>query len=330
VLSVSCAKDGTFLLSLDGEAGAVWHCAWGQPPTALRRGGAAVASVSHSKSGKYLLTAAVDGAVTIAPEGSNEYWRGGAHADAKRVGACLSFDDAFLLSAGRDGIYVHKLLPNDPRDAILAEATLPLKAEEGAEGGDIREGSAYSIEEAKQKAESDAKQAQADEKKLGVRGQMSNLRKEFEAILKENEAMPEKERLPRDAFHIDPGLKESIEAETEARLEETKAELAWASEKAALGLEKMEETFLTSSAVEAMELKALGDAQLKVSSFRTTELADWQKEAMEQVHELIEAEQARGAWGKQASGAADYSAEEAGGEEDESGLPGAAARRARR
>jgi hypothetical protein len=96
--------------------------------------------------------------------------------------------------------------------------------------------------------------------------------------------MPEKERLPRDAFHIDPGLKESIEAETEARLEETKAELAWASEKAALGLQKMEETFLTSSAVEAMELKALGDAQLKVSSFRTTELADWQKEAMEQVH----------------------------------------------
>ena len=82
-------------------------------------------------------------------------------------------------------------------------------------------------------------------------------------------------RLPRDAFHIDPGLKESIEAETEARLEETKAELAWASEKAALGLQKMEETFLTSSAVEAMELKALGDAQLKVSSFRTTELADW-------------------------------------------------------
>ena len=154
---------------------------------------------------------------------------------------------------------------------------------------------------------------------------MANLRKEFEAILKENEAMPEKERLPRDAFHIDPGLKESIEAETEARLEETKAELAWASEKAALGLQKMEETFLASSAVEAMELKALGDAQLKVSSFRTTELADWQKEAMEQVHELIEAEQARGAWGKQASGAADYSAEEAGGEEDESGLPGAAA-----
>jgi len=94
---------------------------------------------------------------------------------------------------------------------------------------------------------------------------MANLRKEFEAILKENEAMPEKERLPRDAFHIDPGLKESIEAETEARLEETKAELAWASEKAALGLQKMEETFLTSSAVEAMELKALGDAQLKVS-----------------------------------------------------------------
>ena len=94
---------------------------------------------------------------------------------------------------------------------------------------------------------------------------MANLRKEFEAILKENESMPEKERLPREAFHIDPGLKESIEAETEARLEETKAELAWASEKAALGLQKMEETFLTSSAVEAMELKALGDTQLKVS-----------------------------------------------------------------
>ena len=50
------------------------------------------------------------------------------------------------------------------------------EGEEGAEGGDIREGSAYSIEEAKQKAESDAKQAQADEKKLGVRGQVTGRR----------------------------------------------------------------------------------------------------------------------------------------------------------
>ena len=83
---------------------------------------------------------------------------------------------------------------------------------------------------------------------------MANLRKEFEAILKENEAMPEKERLPRDAFHIDPGLKESIEAETEARLEETKAELAWASEKAELALTKLKQTFLEQVAVHHLEL----------------------------------------------------------------------------
>ena len=52
-----------------------------------------------------------------------------------------------------------------------------------------------------------------------MREKVADLRRRFSLLLDENASMPVAERLPRDAFHIDPGLKESIEAETEAHSE---------------------------------------------------------------------------------------------------------------
>lgn len=44
----------------------------------------------------------------------------------------------------------------------------------------------------------------------GVREHLHLIRSEFEALLAENAAKPEAERLPRSAFEIDPGLREMI------------------------------------------------------------------------------------------------------------------------
>lgn len=45
---------------------------------------------------------------------------------------------------------------------------------------------------------------------------MNHIRSEFEALLAENEAKPEAERLPRSVFEIDPGLREMV-AEVKGR-----------------------------------------------------------------------------------------------------------------
>lgn len=44
----------------------------------------------------------------------------------------------------------------------------------------------------------------------GVRDYLKLIRSEFEALLAENAAKPEAERLPRSAFEVDPGLREMI------------------------------------------------------------------------------------------------------------------------
>ena len=105
--------------------------------------------------------------------------------------------------------------------------------------------------------------------------------------------MPEKEPLPARPFHIDPGLKESIEAETEARPRRRRRS-SWASESGVGPPEDGRDLPRRAGRVEAMG-EGAGGCSAQGVVVPTTELADWQKEAMEQVHELIEAEQARGA-----------------------------------
>lgn len=65
------------------------------------------------------------------------------------------------------------------------------------------------------------------------------IRAEFEALLAENAAKPEAERLPRSAFEIDAGLREMVAAETARREEEARLEMAWDTEKRRLALAKL-------------------------------------------------------------------------------------------
>jgi len=293
VLSVHCLQEGGgLLLALDGQEGLLWECDGALPPVKHCRGEAPLCFVAASRSGRYALTASVDGSVATSEASSaklGSVWRGYLHGAAPSIVACLSFDDAFLLTVGADGLYCSKIAPNQPHDAVLSEATLPLAAEEGAPAADITSDTAYSIEEEKQKAESDAREAAAAEKKLGVGGQIDRLRAEFTALLRENAALGAAEQIAREELTIDPGLKESIGLETDARVEETKAELAWASEKAELALTKLKQTFLEQVAVHHLELHGF-ESGTSVSTFRSTRLAEWQQASIEEVHALISTE----------------------------------------
>ena len=104
---------------------------------------------------------------------------------------------------------------------------------------DMTDGATYSIEEAKQKTEEDNLLAAADSKKMSVREYLNKIRKEFESLLKQNESKPEAQRLSREEFEIDPGLRSMIEEEIAQKEEAARKELAWESEKAKLMLGKV-------------------------------------------------------------------------------------------
>ena len=122
-----------------------------------------------------------------------------------------------------------------------------------------------------------------------VRERVDDLRRRFSLLLGENDKLPQAEKLPREAFYVDPGLQDATLAETAARLEEAKLEMAFDSEKVQLARSKLEDAFLRGLVVENIALKGFANG-LIVRSFRTTELAGWLREAMEHVHALIDKE----------------------------------------
>ena len=127
-----------------------------------------------------------------------------------------------------------------------------------------------SIEDAKVKAEEDAKRAAAEEEKMGVRELLSKLKTEYAALARENDARPFAERLPAAAFEVDPGLREVIEAETLAHLERATESLAWHCEKSQLGLRKLRERFLDDVETERAVVRsfATGRSAFAATSFR--------------------------------------------------------------
>lgn len=217
-LAILCRKKpgdkrgSSFLLSFDSEEGTVWSCEWSTttPPSISQRHDAPVCLLQPSKSSNYHLSTAQDGSVCVLEREAESFWMGHAHGACSWLGAHLSFDDAFLLSAGTDeNFFVHRVPKNNVRDGMLRDITLPSLGEEMGSCVDITDPNTYSIEEAKQKQESDLREAAAEEKKMGVRGKVDKLRSEFAELLRQNEQLPPSERLPRDEFHIDPGLREA-------------------------------------------------------------------------------------------------------------------------
>ena len=293
ILPLKGAPDAglSFYVTFANEAGLMWQVTFGSTAAStIERHAAPIVYLRLSRSGSMLLSGAADGSVCVGELGSDAYWMGRMNGASPSVMPTLSFDDAYLVSAGGDGnIFVHKMATHDPKDPILSAIGLPSLAESGPNSADIVDKATYSIEEAKQKEESDARAAQAQEKKLTVKEKVELLRKKFANLLAENTALPTAERLPRESFYVDPGLKEATEAETLARLEEARAELAWTSEKSALSRSKLEAHYLQGLAVESIALYGFANDKV-VRSFRLVELVAWQKEAMEHVHALIDKE----------------------------------------
>jgi len=155
---------------------------------------------------------------------------------------------------------------------------------------DITDPRSYSIEEAKLKQEEDDRQAAAEKKKQAMRLEVAELRKEFVQLLRQNAALDKTQRLPRDAFELDPTLRAELEQEAQQKIDEVRAELAWISEKHSLALQKLRAKFLDNLLVEHISLRAFND-NIAVACFRTPELPPFLRQAIEHVHRMMESEE---------------------------------------
>lgn len=76
------------------------------------------------------------------------------------------------------------------------------KIDESSLPDDIEDPNAYSIEEAKQKAEYDKMMKDAEEKKREVRRHITKMRRMFKQLLEQNDALPVHLRLHKDVSTV--------------------------------------------------------------------------------------------------------------------------------
>lgn len=300
---------GKFLLALSGRAaGKMYECDFEDPTTVVSHpaSGGQLSSLRYSHSGRFMVSGSSQGSVRIAQldselgRPSDVFWEAPLH-DSQRGavrGAALSFDDTYLLTVSDDGsFYVSEVQAEalrgsaqEGREFTMADVTEAQDAEI-EQVADAKEGEVYSIEEAKQKTEEDNLLAAAEQKKLSVREYLDKIRREFEELLKQNAAKPEAQRLPREEFEIDPGLRAMIEEETAKKEEIARKELAWENEKARLMLAKVRKWFLDDVEVERIVLHGFMNRK-SVTSFRTRKLSEEMQLEIARVHELIDEENA--------------------------------------
>lgn len=162
-----------------------------------------------------------------------------------------------------------------------------------SDGADITDATTYSIEDEKLKQEEDERVRNAEDKKRQVRLQIDKMRKQFTELLTQNNALEKSQQLPREAFELDPKLREQLELEAQKKIEDVKAELAWISEKHSIALQKLRAKFLDHVLVEHITLRSFRAPYTSVSSFRTPELPQFLTEAIEEVHRVLTSDENR-------------------------------------
>ncbi|KAL8598401.1 hypothetical protein ACOMHN_032678 [Nucella lapillus] len=247
-----------------------------------------ITTLKFSVSGNQVLYGMEDGSVRVqtlhTPNTLSDpgpYWCLPMHdAQTGRVrGLALTYEQTQLLTVGEDGnFFLYNYMADEELQKKIAEnkAKLPsARKKEDLEKivDDIDDPAAYSIEDAKQKAEHDKHMKEAEEKKRGVRRQITKLRRQFKSIVEQNDSMPGKQQLNRLEFEMDREIKLELERQTLEREGMVRKELAWESEKQRIALEKLRKRFKDVVECERIVLKAFMTPH-EVNSFRASKLSD--------------------------------------------------------
>ncbi|XP_051991128.1 cilia- and flagella-associated protein 44 [Xyrauchen texanus] len=305
---------GAFWLSMGGyDSGYLYHCKFSELQSKNPLEGRdepfsfipvhntdhnPILTINFNSSRQMMLCGMEDGSIRAYPIQASDhqlssmqaYWALSVH-DNQYGRIChirCSYDDMFVLTAGEDGnIFSFSCLPEEELQSAMQtkHAKVPsprvgLEMEKAAQ--DIEDPSAYSIETAKQKLELDRMHKEAEQRKEERRKKLMGLQSRFQALLEQNQSLPEHIRLHHSEFELDPRFHEDIERQIEERVMEVRKELAWEEERHRIGLNKLQAMFWESVAQDTVTLYAFESGH-KISTYRLLALPVIQKH--QQLHQ---------------------------------------------
>lgn len=156
--------------------------------------------------------------------------------------------------------YQEQNLPTfvDQDALVLDEASLAItiKNKEPV-NEDVTDPTIYSIQQAKLRTEEDHRLQLADKKKTQVRNQINKLREWFKKIVKNNDTTAKHLQAHEDDFQIDPHFFQVLYDRNDAKIQETKREVAWGIEFEKLKLEKLQHHYYEKIEYEKFTVKAI-------------------------------------------------------------------------
>ncbi|CAK8686101.1 unnamed protein product [Clavelina lepadiformis] len=205
-----------------------------------------------------------------------------------------SHDGAHLFSSGSDGNLFGYLSLSHEEIAKAMEgkrAKLPTPKKRSPDDrlvDDIDDPHAYSIEDAKLKAEHDKMIRDAEAKKLAERRKIGKLRKTFLELLQKNEELPPSVQLQRNEFELDPSLRGKMVAETHEKVNRVRLEMQWDKAKLALTHDKLHKRFRSQLECDRVTVHSFNTSHV-VSSYRVGKLADEYHSLRETVEQRVRA-----------------------------------------
>eukprot|EP00928_Gymnodinium_smaydae_P086447 TRINITY_DN7056_c0_g1_i3.p1 TRINITY_DN7056_c0_g1~~TRINITY_DN7056_c0_g1_i3.p1 ORF type:complete len:1947 (-),score=421.95 TRINITY_DN7056_c0_g1_i3:144-5984(-) len=163
---------------------------------------------------------------------------------------------------------------------------LPLCDSSGVmEGRDILDSQAYSIQDAKLKAEEDNAKAAAEQRKKRVREKIGEVRRELEELQSKNSSLPCNALSPAE-MTVDTEFIDHATNDMEVQVEEVNRELAWDIEFHEKGLQKLKDYYLGRLDFERIEVLAF-NAPHRVATFRCPTMSPELRGNLAKLHELI-------------------------------------------
>ncbi|VDP46851.1 unnamed protein product [Schistosoma mattheei] len=138
---------------------------------------------------------------------------------------------------------------------------------------DIIDPKAYSIEETKQKSEHDRLVELAERKKAETRQKVAELKDRLRKLKEQNNRLPERIRLPTEAFNLVPQIRCDLLKDRETEIDLVYRETAWETEKNRLALEKLENVFIKPLDCDRITVKAFCSGHC-VTSIRMNKLSE--------------------------------------------------------
>ncbi|CAH8582329.1 unnamed protein product [Schistosoma rodhaini] len=202
----------------------------------------------------------------------------------------LTYDEKFLLSAGSDGtLFVCELMTEEMQDKEIKEyrARIPSTFDTSVKVDDIIDPKAYSIEETKQKSEHDRLVELAERKKTETRKKVAELKDRLKKLKEQNNRLPERIRLPTEAFNLVPQIRYDLFKDRQAEIDLVYKETAWETEKYKLALEKLEKTFIKPLDCDRITVKAFCSAHC-VTSIRMNKLSEEHMKVYDEIMSIRE------------------------------------------